>query len=208
MSFGHSTPVIITVKKKPQMLVLAGGMSESDKALRSLDPSNGKLLWWCRGNAETASAAFGSGIVYFDNGRGKGGVAVDPGGTGEVSETKILWTIPRISSTVSSPIIVGNLLYRLVAGNTLMCFEVATGKVVYTEKLKGLTSTWASPVVDGNGNLYFASSGKSYVIRSGPEFHVLSVNDLGDANHSSPAIAKGRLFLVGQKNIYCIGQGK
>ena len=31
------------------------------------------------------------------------------------------------------------------------------------------------------------------------------VNDLGDGNHPSPAAADGRLFLVGVKNIYCIG---
>src|SRR5439155_11642700 len=47
--FGHSTPVIIQVKGKPQMLVLASGMSVTGNALQSLDPANGKRLWWCRG---------------------------------------------------------------------------------------------------------------------------------------------------------------
>jgi hypothetical protein len=46
------------------------------------------------------------------------------------------------------------------------------------------------------------------VIQSGPEFRVLAVNDLGDGNDPSPAVAQGRLFLVGQKNLYCIQQGK
>ena len=81
MAFGHSTPVIISVKEKPQMLVLASGMSETGNALRSLDPASGKPLWWCRGAGDAASPAFGAGIVYFDSGRGGKGVAVDPGGS-------------------------------------------------------------------------------------------------------------------------------
>jgi len=40
MGFGHSTPVIIDVDGKPQLLVLASGMNEAGDALRSLDPSN------------------------------------------------------------------------------------------------------------------------------------------------------------------------
>ena len=63
-------------------------------------------------------------------------------------------------------------------------------------------------MADGNGRLYFASAGKSYVVQSGPDFHILAVNDLGDANHPSAAVARGRLFLEGIKNIYCIGQRK
>ncbi len=84
MGFGHSTPVIIDVEDRPQMLVLASGMGEKNNALRSLDPASGKLLWWCRGAGDAASPAFGSGIVYFDSGRGGKGVAVEPGGTGDV----------------------------------------------------------------------------------------------------------------------------
>jgi hypothetical membrane protein len=34
---------------------------------------------------------------------------------------------------------------------------------------------------------------------------VLAVNDLGDANHASPAVANGKMFLVGTKNIFCVG---
>jgi len=32
------------------------------------------------------------------------------------------------------------------------------------------------------------------------------LSDLGDSNHASPAVANGRLFLVGAKNLHCIGK--
>jgi hypothetical protein len=61
-------------------------------------------------------------------------------------------------------------------------------------------------VADADGNVYFASAGKSYVLKAGPKFEVLGANDLEDANHCSPAISGGRIFLVGKKNVYCIGK--
>jgi hypothetical protein len=76
---------------------------------------------------------------------------------------------------------------------------------VYAKRLEGISTTWASPIADPEGRLFFANAGKSYVIQSGPEFRVLAVNDLGDGNHPSPAVAKGRLLLVGMKDLYCVG---
>src|SRR5437868_10936765 len=84
-TFGHSTPVIIHVNDRPQLLVLASGMKTADGALKALDPGDGHELWWCRGAGDAASPAFGSGIVYFDSGRGGPGTAVDPTGSGDVS---------------------------------------------------------------------------------------------------------------------------
>src|SRR5260370_41532275 len=103
--FGHSAPVIIKVNGKPQMLMVASGMSETDNALKSLDPANGKLLWWCRGAGDAASPAYCSRLVYFDSGRGGLGVAVDPAGSGDVSKTHVHWTVNLPSERFSSPII-------------------------------------------------------------------------------------------------------
>ena len=91
-------------------------------------------------------------------------------------------------------------------GTKLKRWKAATGDQVYAERLSGISTTWASPVADAAGNLFFASAGKSYVIRSGPEFKVLAVNNLGDPNHASPAASHGRLFLVGTTHIYCVGK--
>jgi outer membrane protein assembly factor BamB len=205
MGFGHSTPVVIEVNGKPQLLVLASGGGVKDDALQSLDPTDGHRIWSCRGAGDASSPAFGAGIVYFDSGRGGLGTAVDPTGTGDVSKTNIKWTVPQVPEAIGSPIIVANYVYRLHSPGILRCWEAATGKQEYAERLEGITTTWASPIADAAGHLFFASAGKSYVIQAGPELHVLSVNDLGDANHASAAVAGGHIFLEGMNNLYCIG---
>jgi len=205
MQFGHSTPLIIQVDNKPQMLLVASGMKETGDAMQSLDPASGRLLWWCRGEGDASSPAYGKGLVYFDDGRGGTGVAVDPTGSGDVSDTHTRWTIMQRGEALSSPIIVGEHLYRLRTPGFLQCWEMAAGKEIYSERLQDISTTWASPIADPKGRLFFANAGKSYVVQAGPEFRILAVNDLGDGNHPSPAAAKGRLFLVGMNNIYCIG---
>ncbi len=206
MAFGHSTPVIIEVKAKPQMLVVASGMSVAAKALRSLDPANGRTLWWCRGAADVASPAYGSGLVYFDSGRGGQGMAVGPGGSGDVSTNQVRWTVAQVPEGLSSPIIIGRQVYRLHSPGVLKCWDLATGRQLYSERLEGISSSWASPVADGAGHLFFANAGKSFVIEAGLAFRVLATNDLGDGNHPSPAVASGKLFLAGLKNLHCVGR--
>jgi hypothetical protein len=66
-------------------------------------------------------------------------------------------------------------------------------------------STWASPFATPDGTIYFASAGKSYVIKAGDKLEVLATNDIGEENRASPAVADGKIFLRGNKNLYCIG---
>jgi outer membrane protein assembly factor BamB len=202
--FGHGTPVIVQVNGKPQMLFAAGGGS-SAKGLMSLSPSDGSPIWWCQAAGEAASVAFQNNLVYIDSGRGGPGTAVDATGEGDVTATHVKWTIPQVPEGIGSPIIVGDHVYRLHTPGVLKCWQISDGKQVYAERLGGLTSTWASPVVDGRGRLFVASAGKSFVIQTGPEFKQLSESDLNDANHASPAIAAGKIYFAGERNLYCVG---
>lgn len=206
IGFAHSTPLLIDVDGRPQMLIVASGMGVTGDGLQSFDPVNGRRLWWCRGGGDASSPASGSGVVYFDSGRGGPGFAVDPTGMGDVSQTHVRWQVDQVPEAIGSPLIVGGHLYRLNSPGVLKCFNAETGERRYIERLEGLTSTWASPVADADGRIYFASAGTSVVVQAGPEFKVLAVNELGDANHASAAVAGGRIYLLGLKNLHCVGE--
>jgi len=202
--FGHSTPIVINVAGKDQMIVAASASSKAPDALQSFAPGSGKRLWWCWGCADAASPVYGAGVVYVDSGRGGPGVAVDPTGRGDVTETHVKWKLRNVAGSIGSPIIAAKHLYRL-HGQYVDCWRADTGERVFSKKLPGISSAWASPVADARGRVYFANAGKSYVLKAGGDFEVLAVNDLGDGNHPSPAVANGRMFLVGMKNVFCIG---
>ena len=206
MGFGHGTPLVINVEGKPQLLVAAGAPEAGARALRSLDPDSGRLLWWCRGSSEAVSPAFGAGLVYFDSGRGGAGVAVDPSGSGDVAKTHLRWSLSETPDAPSSPIIVGDCVYRLLASGSVAGRQLSDGKLWDRVVLAGVTSMRASPVADAEGHIFFATAGKSYVVKAGAELEILAVNDLGDPSDASPAIAGGHIFLAGRQRLYCIGK--
>jgi outer membrane protein assembly factor BamB len=202
--WAHSTPVLAEVKGKTQLLVA------SASAVQGLDPANGETVWSC-GTADkarigdTVSPVLAGGVVYCDSGRGGPGVAVDPTGTGDVTKTHLKWRAAQVPEGFGSPVAVGDYLYRLHSPGTVTCWKLADGETVYRERLAGIAVA-PSPFATPDGRLYFASAGKSYVVKAGPKFEVLGVSDLGDPSPASPAVADGRIFLRGGRNLYCIGK--
>ena len=200
VGFAHSTPVLTQVRGKMQMLVAASN------ALQGLDPVTGMVLWTCAARGDTASPVLGGDIVFCDSGRGGPGTAVDPTGTGDVTKTHLKWK-KEVPEGFSSPIVVGDYIYRLHNPGLVTCWKLATGEEVYKERLQGITSTAASPIATPEGRIYFASAGKSYVLQAGPVIKVLAINDLGDPCHASPAVSDGMIILKGSKFLYCICTG-
>ena len=197
--FAHSTPVIVEVAGKPQMLVSASG------AIQGLDPANGKILWWCAAPGDASSPAFGEGVVFSDSGRGGKAVCVDPTGAGDVTKTHLKWTFPQIPEGLSSAIIAGGFVWRTNNPETLKCIRLATGELAFSERLSGVSS-WASPFATPDGRIYFASAGKSYVLKVGEKLEVLATNEIGEESRASAAVSDGRIFLRGDRHLYCIGK--
>jgi len=197
-SFAHSTPVVVTIGGKPQMLVSASG------AIQGLDPKNGNIIWSCKAQGDASSPAFAEGLVFSDSGRGGKAVCVDPTGRGDVTKTHLKWTYPQIPEGLSSAIIAGGLVWRTHNPEIVKVLKLATGELAFSERLPGV-STWASPVATPDGRIYFASAGKSYVLKVGDKLEVLATNEIGEENRASAAVSDGRIFLRGDRNLYCIG---
>lgn len=203
--YGHNTPLILQVKGSPQMVLMGAGLGPAKNAIQSFDPRTGERLWWSAGRGETASPVLAKEFVFCDSGRGGGARLLDPTGTGDVSTTHVKWEA-NVPTGLSSPLVVGSHIYRLHDNGTLTCWEIDTGKKVYQERVNGLSSNWASPIADGAGRIFLASGGTSVIVEAGPEFKVLATNKLGDSNHASPAVAGGRLYVVGDKKLHAIGK--
>ena len=86
----------------------------------------------------------------------------------------------------------------------LKYWKLSDGELVSKVRLPNNVNLVASPVVTPLGQLYFASGGISVVIGSGPAFGVLATNDLHDPSSASPAVAGGRIYIKGGRNLYCI----
>jgi len=199
--WAHSTPALIDVAGKTQLLM------GSANGPQGLDPESGETIWWYRGServGDTVTPVFGGGLVYGDSGRGGPGVAVDPTGKGDVTKTHLKWKLPTVPEGFSSPLIVGPDLYRLHSPGVITCRKLADGAEVFKERLQGLEIA-ASPFATADGRIYCVSAGKGFVLRAGAQFELLGSGDLGDPSKASPAVAGGRIFVKGNRYLFCIG---
>jgi hypothetical protein len=122
-----------------------------------------------------------------------------------VTESHVKWQAARIPSQYQSAVVVGKYIHRAQKPGIIRCLELETGIEVYAERAQGVP-TVSSPVATADDRVYFVTAAKSYVIRAGPKFEVLAVNELGKGGEwSSPAIANGRLFIRGDQALYCVG---
>jgi outer membrane protein assembly factor BamB len=200
VSYTNATPVLVKVAGKDQLVIAASN------ALQGLDPTSGEVLWWCKAAGFGASPAYGSGLLYIDSGNGGPALAVEPGGHGDVSMTRVKWRLPKAPSAYSSPIVYGDYVYRTHPKGVLTCRRLSTGEEVFSERLDGI-SELASPFATADGRLYFAAVGKSYVLKAGPKLEVLATNTIqGGRTGASPAVANGRIYLRDRQYLYCIGK--
>jgi outer membrane protein assembly factor BamB len=194
-----ATPAIVRIGGRSQLIHMAGGV-------QGMDPATGELLWFCHAPFGQSSPVVGGGLVYGDAGRGgKEGAAVDLMGEGDVSKTNVKWKVKVNAPAGSSGIVVGPYLYRACNNDMLHCWEMAGGELVYEERLTKISPS-TSPIATADGRIYFASSGRSYVIKAGPKFELLASNDLGERDpFATPAVSGGRLFIKGRNYLWCIG---
>jgi outer membrane protein assembly factor BamB len=200
VQFDHTTPVLAKVNGKDQLLIGAGG------ELQGVAPSDGQVLWFAKNDGDVPRPVLSEGLVYCDSGRGGGvGIAVDPTGSGDVTKTHVRWKTDKKIASLGSPIVSGEYLYRLRDPGLLTCYKVATGEVVFEERVQGIPTT-PSPFATADGRIFFASAGRSLVIRAGATYEPLGNSDLGEDDGSSAAAAGGSIFFKGRDHLFCIGK--
>lgn len=201
---GWSTPVLIEVDGHRE-LVLNG-----HEGVAAYDPASGKLLWSCRGFAGRGepTATPGASMVYLVNGLAGDVYAVSPGGSGDVTDSRMQWHTPRkVGRDLPSPILLGNCLVVASMGGVVVGYDAASGSQLWTERLKGNFS--ASPIA-AEGRAYFqAEDGAVIVVEAAPRFKLIARNtidvDSDEIFRASPAPCQGRLLLRSDRALYCIG---
>ena len=194
--FAHSTPILVKVGGQEELIAAASSQ------LQGIDPGSGNVLWFAKVHGETASPVCDGGLVYTDTGRGDAGVAVAPGGEGDVTGQAVKATFKN-HSDLGSGVVLGEYVDRQ-AGDNLQCSKLATGETVYTKPVKG-ASNWASPIASRAGFIYVGNSGTCHVFKAGPEGEEISANNLGDGSAASAAVSDGKIFFRGTKYLWCIG---
>jgi len=199
-----TTPIIVKNAKRAELI------TSGNEAIISYDPMTGKELWRTKGVESNAIATpvANNDIVYIAAGfPAKIAVAVRLGASGELKDSDIVWKYTKGTAYVPSPILYGDYLYLMTDRGIITCLNAKTGEVVYEGGRVPIPATFtASPVAFENKILLTSEDGDTFIIKAGPKHEVLGTNSLDEPVYASPAIADGKIFLRGEKNLYCISK--
>lgn len=183
---------------------------------RGYDPATGEELWRLAKKSEVTvpTPVIGKDLVYITSGNRpiQPIFGIRAGAIGDISlkpdedhNAHIAWSKMRGGPYMPTPILYGNLFYTCGNAGMITCYEADSGKEVYRERLGG-TSYTASPIA-ADGRLYFVSEeGAVRVVKAGPKFELLAVNELGDYCMATPAISAGTLFVRSQHYLFAFGR--
>ena len=198
----YCVPLIRDIDGRSQM-ILTGS-----KCTASYDPHNGKLHWIMDGPTEqfVASPVFSAkdDLVVITAGFPEyHTLAIKADGQGKVGAEKVAWRTIKGAVYVPSPIIEGDYFLIISEGGVAHCFETKTGKILWQERL----GTHHASLVSANGLVYFLNdNGVMNVVKPGPRFERVAQNEIGEKMFASPAISGGKIFLRGDKHLFCIGE--
>lgn len=186
------------------IMVNTGGRSElilaAEPSLISYNPANGKELWKidCISGEVGPSPAFANGIVFSVNEYSKL-AAVQIGPT-----PKLLWEDSEYLSDVPSPVASNDLLFLATSYGTVVCYNTTTGEKYWEHEFD--KATYSSPML-AEGKIYLLDKfGVMHIFKAGKEFSLIGAPALGEGSFCTPAFADGRIYIRGDKNLYCIGR--
>ena len=196
-----TSPIVVPLGEKPAVLALGNPWLIAHLL------EDGSELWRAEvGGADGApSPVLAGGMVLAINAN-TWLSAVRPGGAGEVTETHLAWKDGNDVPDITSPVSDGKLVWTLTTYGVLSCREVATGAAAGSMKVRG--TFHASPSIAGGLLYLLETDGTMVILEARPGGREVARCRLPDRTLASPAFAGRRIYVRGEKYLYCIGQSE
>jgi len=197
----YCTPLIREIDGRTQM-VFSGS-----KHVISLNPENGDVHWVVEGPTEqfVASMVYDGELFYMCAGFPTYHVmGIDPRGKGDVSESHVRWHSKEVRCYVPSPVVIGDYLIVADDRGTANCYSTKDGTRLWLDRLG---NHFSASLLKANGLAYLiADNGLTKIVKPGKQLEVIAENPLNEYVYASPALANNRLFIRGEKHLFCIGK--
>lgn len=210
----YAAPIIVNVNGT--RLLIQGA---SDGVVHAIKPQTGEPVW----KYEISKRGLNTGVVVYNNmailthseenlNSSEMGMmtAVDATARGEIKKDQVKWTTLGWQGGFSSPVMDGDRLYQIDNSANIGAFDANNGKQLWLQNLGTIQK--ASPVF-ADGKLYVGTeNGKFFILKpSATGCEILDQDQLGteaqpEAIIGSVAVANGRVYVVSDSNLYCIGK--
>ena len=193
----YGTPFIIPRGNTNQMVSIGA------KGVYSYDPENGKELWKAehRGWSIAPRPVYGEGLVFTMIDRDRPEMwAINPNGSGDITETHVEWKETKRMPPRASPIIIKGLLFVVDRNGYISCIEAKTGKSIWQKRMKGRFS--ASPILANNLIYFFNEDTVCTIIKPTRELEIVAENKLSDDKlMATPAFDENSIYIRTEKKL-------
>jgi len=189
-----ASPVIVQNEGRVEILLAA------DPCIASYDAQTGKELWKldCITGEVGPSVAYANGIVFALN-EYASLVAIKPG-----KNPEILWEAYDYLSDVPSPVAYNDLLFVVTSYGAVVCYDAKAGEILWEQEFD--SGFYSSPILV-DGKIYLMDrEGVMHIFKAEKEYAAVATSALGEKSDASPAFADGKVYIRGEKNLYCIGK--
>ncbi|MCA9034841.1 MAG: PQQ-binding-like beta-propeller repeat protein [Planctomycetaceae bacterium] len=210
----YSTPVV-SVDGDAETIIVLGA-----DHVTAHDAATGRELWRVGGLNPTqhkyfrsiAGPAVSDGIVIAPYARGDSLTAIQLGGSGDVTDSHILWMNQETSADVPTPAIANGRVFICRdlkdKRGTIDCLDLKTGKTIWSGQLDVNRNTYRSSPIVADGKLYVTrQDGTVFVLDAfADEFKVLATNSISDEHTvATPVFVDGHILIRSSQHLYCIG---
>jgi outer membrane protein assembly factor BamB len=138
--------------------------------------------------------------------------ALAPGGSGDVSQSRVLWKKTKGLPYIPTAIVYRGQMVLVKDGGLVTAYDAKTGAEIYTQERAAASGRYYASPVAANGLIYFTSldDGAVTVLKAGtkrPET-VAKNPKLGERTAATPAIADDTLYIRTEKHLYAFAEKK
>ena len=200
VSNGWTSPIIAKVGEREQLITVGAPL------VIGYDPETGRELWRaeCVEGDVAPSPVVAEGMVFAIEPYSQM-LAIRLDGQGDVTETHIAWRNEDGGPDICSPVTASGLIYLLDSQGELACFKVTDGSELFRYDLDEMFN--ASPSIVGDTLYLLDAEGTMHMtaVRPEPPQEVKTAS-LGEKCFASPAFVEGRIYIRGEKHLWCIGK--
>ena len=206
----YSTPNLLQTSEGQWELVVP-----APEKVFGLDPETGKEKWTAKtsllNEMNGAVIVDGDTAYMFGGFRGVGSLAVRGGGSGDVTDSHVVWT-SKDTSYISTPALKDGYLYWQDLSGIAYSMKAETGERIGRRRISGVeggrgVKFFASAIVSGEHVIVVSRNSGAFVFKATPEFPLVAHNTFENDDsqfNGTPAISNGQMFLRSNKYLYCV----
>ena len=187
-------------------IILPGGelVLNGNPWLMGYDPTTGSERWRAKlmdGDVAISPCA-DSERIYIANDRACM-AALTRGGSGDITKTHVIWKGEDFLPDQASPACHGKYLLMLSTTGALGCFSTRDGSKLWEHDNDAIFR--ASPLVVDDRFWALDEKGVMHVIKAADTYIEEASYPLGENCYASPAVVAGRMYVRGEKHLFCLG---